>query len=379
MARTQTKPWDPAERLETKEDMAAYLNVALEEGDLSLIIVTLGDIARARRMALVAQETGLGRESLYKSLSADGNPEFATVPEGGARPGTPASRDRSAGSNRRTGYPVFGSAPGVVADLNRRTLDGVRLHYAMEANLKMVRLVFAIAVLMSFCLSCIGGPEVVRMGTEGAYPPYNFINDKGEVDGFERELGDELCRRADLECVWVTNEWDSIIPNLLEGKYDTIMAGMSITDERDEVIDFTQPYIPPSPSVYVALVGAGDEAVAGRVAAQVATIQADYLSESGATLVEYELAEDVFSAVLRGEADATLVDIGFAHEYMTKSGEGLAIVGPQVMLDAGTGIGVRETDGALKDKLARAIDAMKQDGSLNALIEKWFGPDAETF
>ena len=109
------------------------------------------------------------------------------------------------------------------------------------------------------------------------------------------------------------------------------------------------------------------------------TIQADYLSESGATLVEYELAEDVFSAVLRGEADATLVDIGFAHEHMAKSGEGLAIVGPQVMLDAGTGIGVRESDGALKDKLDRAIDAMKQDGSLNALIEKWFGLDAETF
>ena len=243
----------------------------------------------------------------------------------------------------------------------------------------MVRLVFAIAILISTCLSCIGGPDVVKMGTEGAYPPYNFINDKGKVDGFERELGDELCRRADLECVWVTNEWDSIIPNLVAGDYDTIMAGMSITDERDEVIDFTQPYIPPSASVYVALAGAGDEVVAGRVAAQVATIQADYLSQSGATLVEYELAEDVFSAVLSGEADATLVDIGFAHERMVKSGEGLAIVGPQVRLDAGTGIGVRESDGALKDKLNRAVDAMKQDGSLNALIEKWFGPDAETF
>ena len=79
MATTQTRPWDPAEHLETDEDMAAYLNVALEDGDLSLIMATLGDIARARRMALVAQETGLGRESLYKSLSANGNPEFATV------------------------------------------------------------------------------------------------------------------------------------------------------------------------------------------------------------------------------------------------------------------------------------------------------------
>ena len=79
MEKTKTRPWDPVEHLETEEDMAAYLNVALEDGDLGLIMATLGDIARARRMAVVAQETGLGRESLYKSLSADGNPEFATV------------------------------------------------------------------------------------------------------------------------------------------------------------------------------------------------------------------------------------------------------------------------------------------------------------
>ena len=79
MEKTKTRLWDPAEHLETEDDMAAYLNVALEDGDLGLIMATLGDIARARRMAVVAQETGLGRESLYKSLSADGNPEFATV------------------------------------------------------------------------------------------------------------------------------------------------------------------------------------------------------------------------------------------------------------------------------------------------------------
>ncbi len=79
MAKTQTRPWDPAEHLETEEDMAAYLNVALEEGDLSLIVAALGDIARARRMSTVARDSGLGRESLYKSLSPNGNPEFATV------------------------------------------------------------------------------------------------------------------------------------------------------------------------------------------------------------------------------------------------------------------------------------------------------------
>ena len=79
MAQTQTTPWDPAEHLQTEEDMVDYLNVALEEDDLPLIVAALGDIARARRMTMVAQETGLARESLYRSLSANGNPEFGTV------------------------------------------------------------------------------------------------------------------------------------------------------------------------------------------------------------------------------------------------------------------------------------------------------------
>ncbi len=243
----------------------------------------------------------------------------------------------------------------------------------------MVRTVIAAALAIAACLSCAGESDVVRMGTEGAYPPYNTINDSGEVDGFERELGDELCRRAELECVWVTNEWDTIIPNLVAGDYDTIMAGMSITEERDETIDFTQPYFPPLPSVYLALAGAGDEAAAGRIAAQVATVQADYLSGSGATLMTYELAPEVVSAVLDGEADAALVDLEFAHDSVGKSEGKLVIVGPEVALDSGIGIGVREDDGELRDKLDKAIDAMKKDGSLNTLIEKWFGRSAETF
>ena len=228
---------------------------------------------------------------------------------------------------------------------------------------------------------CVRRKDRKRSGWErqGGYPPYNFINDSGEVDGFERELGDELCRRADLECVWVTNEWDSMIPNLVEGKYDTILAGMSITDERDEVIDFTQPYTPPTPSVYIALSGSGDEVVDGKVAAQVATIHADHLSESGAILVEYDLAEELVNAVLSGEVNAALVDREFAQNSMAESGDRLAIVGPDMILDSGIGVGVREEDGQLKDKLDGAISAMKEDGSLNALIRKWFDEDAETF
>ena len=255
----------------------------------------------------------------------------------------------------------------------------VYLHYSREDNVNKFKLIIVTIGLLIACLSCFGGPDMVKMGTEGAYPPYNFINDKGEIDGFERELGDELCRRAGLECVWVTNEWDSIIPNLVAGRYDTIMAGMSITEERDEVIDFTQSYFPPLPSVYLALASAGDEAASGRVAAQSATVHADYLSESGATLLEYPLAEELVEAVLSGEVGAALVDREFAHESIAKNGDNLAVVGPDVRLDSGIGIGLREDAGVLKQELDKAIAAMKEDGSLNDLIRKWFDADAETF
>lgn len=79
MPKTKTRPWDAAEHLETEADMAAYLEAALEEGDVSLIAAALGDIARAKGMTEIARDTGLGRESLYKALSPEGNPEFATV------------------------------------------------------------------------------------------------------------------------------------------------------------------------------------------------------------------------------------------------------------------------------------------------------------
>ena len=78
----------------------------------------------------------------------------------------------------------------------------------------------------------MGMAQTVRIATEGAYPPYNLVNDKGELDGFEIELGNELCKRAALECTWVSNDWDSIIPNLVSSNYDAIMAGMNISEER---------------------------------------------------------------------------------------------------------------------------------------------------
>ena len=211
--------------------------------------------------------------------------------------------------------------------------------------------------------------DVIRMGTEGAYPPWNLINDAGEVDGFERELGDELCKRAELTCEWVTNDWDSIIPNLVSGNYDTIIAGMSITDERDEVIDFTQAYTPPDPSTYAAL-DKGVDLTGGVIAAQTGTIQAGYIAESGATLVEFATPDETIAAVMNGEADAVLADGSFIDTALEANGD-LMLVGDPVPLGGGVGMGIRESDGELRGKFDAAIQSMKDDGSLNTLIAKW--------
>jgi len=243
----------------------------------------------------------------------------------------------------------------------------------------MKKLVLGTAILaLSAGLVFAGSHSTVRMGTEGAYPPYNFINDKGEIDGFERELGDEMCKRAELTCEWVKNDWDSIIPNLVSGNYDTIIAGMSITDERDEVIDFTQNYYPPTASAYVGA-AEGVDVMTGIVAAQTATIQAGHVASTGATLVEFATPEETIAAVRNGEADAVLADRDYLVPIVEESAGALIFVGDPVPLGGGVGMGLRESDGELRDKFDAAITSMKADGSLNALLIKWFGEDTQTY
>lgn len=220
--------------------------------------------------------------------------------------------------------------------------------------------------------------DVVRLGTEGAYPPFNFVNDAGEVAGFEREVGDELCKRAGLTCEWVTNEWDSIIPNLQSGNYDVIIAGMSITDEREQVIDFSQNYYPPAASAYAAAAADADIKT-GVVSAQVSTIQAAYVAESGATLLEFATPAETIAAVKNGEAVAVFAEKDYLRPFVDESGGALMFVGEDVTIGGGMGLGFRSSDTDLRAKFDAGITAMKADGSLNALIEKYFGAEGLKF
>ena len=244
----------------------------------------------------------------------------------------------------------------------------------------MKKLILVAAAALAL-FSTAANAQAVRLATEGAYAPYNFIDEaSGKPAGFEIDLGNELCKRAKLECTWQTNEWDSIIPNLIAGNYDAIMAGMSITDERKQSIDFTQNYLPPDPSYYLVRTGTTLDfnALSGKnVGVQGATIQAGFVQTTfGATntVKAYDTADQALADLSAGNLDVILADASYVSEVVGGSSGALEKTGPEVMLGNGIGIGLRKADDELEGKLNAAIDEMKKDGSLDDLIVKWF-PD----
>ncbi len=242
----------------------------------------------------------------------------------------------------------------------------------------MTKLVLTI-VALAFATSAAVAQETIRIGTEGAYPPYNFINDDNEIDGFERAVGDELCARAGLTCEWVINDWDTMIPNLVAGNYDLIMAGMSITEARAKLISFTQNYLLPDPSVYVTLAGKDASVTKGVVAAQSNTIQGGHVAETEASLLEFPTPDETIAAVRSGEADAVMADYAFLKPLVDESNGELIFIGEKVLIGGGVGMGVRQSDNELREKFDALIGEMKMDGSLNELIVKWFGEERELF
>jgi polar amino acid transport system substrate-binding protein len=235
--------------------------------------------------------------------------------------------------------------------------------------------------LAALALSASGAAaqDVVRMGTEGAYPPFNFINDQNELEGFEIDLGNEMCERAGLTCEWVINDWDTIIPNLVAGNYDTIIAGMSITEARQEVISFTQHYKEPDPSRYAALEGTDPSVIdSGVIATQSNTVQAGHVAETDADLIEFPTPDETIAAVRAGEADAVLADGDFLRPIVEESDD-LEFIGEPLHIGGGVGMGIRQTDDELRETFDAVISEMKEDGSLNELLIRWFGEDTPTF
>jgi len=238
---------------------------------------------------------------------------------------------------------------------------------------------FILASVTALALATtVQAQETVRIATEGAYAPWNFLDDSGKPAGFEIELGNAICEKAALNCEFLINDWDSIIPNLLAGNYDLIMAGMSITDERRETIDFTDPYFPPDPSRFAAMAGSNLDFSAlqgARIGVQGGTIQAGYAEANLAadnTVVSFTTADQAMADLAAGNLDTVLADGAYVEPVIAAANGAVELVGEEIMIGDGYAAGIRKEDTELKGKINEALTALKADGSLDALIAKWF-------
>lgn len=222
--------------------------------------------------------------------------------------------------------------------------------------------------------------EKIRIGTEGAYAPFNMINAQGELEGFDVEIAKALCAEMKVECELVAQDWDGIINGLtLMRKYDAIVASMSITKERLEVVDFTNPYYSNVLAFAAAKGKTLDTSKAGlkglTLGAQRSTIAGQYLEDNLgdiATVKLYDTQDNAYLDLEAGRLDALLSDKFPAYDWMSsKAGQGFEFKGKDIDIDDKIGIAVRKGD-PLKERLNKALQAIVENGTYAKINAKYF-------
>ena len=263
-------------------------------------------------------------------------------------------------------------------------------------------------LLMTISFAYAGDWSKIKIGTEGAYPPWNGMNAAGELEGAEIDLVFDLCKRMKAECELVAQDWDGIIPALQNGKYDAIIAGMSITAERMEVINFSQGYAnePASFSVLKssplaalgssgkvnmdalndtssALLDALKETLNGNVVGvQGSTTHENFVKQvlgDSVTMKSYDTQQNMELDLAAGRIDAALCAQGSMEAFMaTDGGQNVAFIGPGLgggPFGGGVGVGLRKADTDLLEMMNKAIDEARADGTRAEHFSTWFGKD----
>ena len=274
---------------------------------------------------------------------------------------------------------------------------------------------FSLGLLITLFLSLSANADKIRIGTEGAYPPWNSKDASGKLIGFEVELAWTLCRYIGQQCEIVEQDWDGMIPALIMRKFDAIMAGMSITDERKKAINFSQGYADEVASLAV-MKGSNLEgmqtseginltnksgavkkdlktitgALAGKtVCVQTATIHQNFLESGDVGKVNvrtYKTQDEVNLDLASGRCDVALAAKASFTDFAEKSGEQVVTVGPSFAGGAfgdGVGVGIRKggdsaigkRDAELLEKFNKAINQARKNGDISRIAIKWFGDD----
>jgi octopine/nopaline transport system substrate-binding protein len=278
--------------------------------------------------------------------------------------------------------------------------------------MKKLTIAAAIAAAMLASPAMAKDYSSIKIATEGAYKPWNFKDSSGKLVGFELDLIEDLCKRMNTKCEVVEQAWDGIIPSLTAGKYDAIIAGMSITDKRKKKITFSRSYVS-TPGYMVVMkssssaklkvsmdavdlneVSAGEKAVIAElvkefkgktIGVQTATTHENFLREylgSDADIKSYDTQENLDLDLQAGRVDAALASMAYWDPLLkSDKGKDLMSVGPNLTggpFGHGVGVGIRKEDQALADKFSKAIEASVNDGTVSKLAVQWFGFDNAT-
>ena len=252
--------------------------------------------------------------------------------------------------------------------------------------MKKLLVVFALIVLV-FAAGTIQAKDwkLVRIGVEGAYPPFSYTTADGKLEGFDIDIAWALCNAMGVECKLVPQDWDGIIPALLARKYDAIIASMSITEERKKKVGFTNKYYN-TPAKFVCKKGAmtefsRDNIKGKKVGVQRVTIHDNYLTDNYGTDVEvvrYGTQDEAYLDLVAGRVDLLLADsVALSDGFLKKpEGKDFQFIGPDLSdpkwFGNGAGIAIRKEDTDLAELFNKAIDKIRADGTYKKIQDKYF-------
>ncbi|MFN0262959.1 ABC transporter substrate-binding protein [Tepidamorphus sp. 3E244] len=224
----------------------------------------------------------------------------------------------------------------------------------------------------------------VRIGTEGAYPPFNYFDSDNQLQGFDVDIAKALCDEMKVECEFVAQDWEGIIPALIANKYDAIIASMSITPERQEKVDFTEKYYSTPP----ALIAPSDSELSATdpgtlegktIGAQASTTHATFLEDvyKNSTIKLYGTQDEANLDLASGRLDAVAADSVVLSEWLkTDDGACCKMVGPMEndpqYFGDGAGIAVRKGEDDLREMFNKAIAAIRENGTYEKIEAKYF-------
>ena len=255
-----------------------------------------------------------------------------------------------------------------------------------------MRIIKRLAIAAAIIGFAVGGVQAqdmknVRIGTEGAYPPFNNLTSDGKLVGFDIDIADALCAEMKVKCEFVVQDWDGMIPALLAGKFDAVIASMSITEERMKVVDFTNKYYNTPPAIAVPkdskLAGVTAADLKGiRLGAQSSTTHSNYAEEKfpDAKLQLYPTADEYKLDLDNGRIDAAIDDVVVLSDWLaTEAGACCKILDsltPDLVINGpGAGIALRKGEDELKAMFNTAIDAIRANGKYEEINNKYFAFD----